>query len=332
MKRFLPLARHLARQHASPEHAFDDVFQVACIALVKAVDRFDPDRGVTFSSYATPTIAGEIKRYFRDTGWAVRVPRGEQELALAIQPAIGRLTQQLGRPPSVGEVAERLGRPDEEIVGALRAISAYRAASLDAPCADDMSLGDVLGAGDDRIALVAERLDLSALLRCLTRREREALWLRFIHELPQSEIAELLGVSQVEVSRRSRSSHTGLCRAIAVAHSPVAARRRRMSRRGDHRTRRRASSAAGTTVHSRAATAADGATAARARAALPGMGLPGTAVASWVRLEGRGAATPGEDGRLTAERRRRHGPRRRACARPHRGAHRTSARAGRAGA
>ena len=230
VERFLPLARHLARQHAGPDQAFDDVFQVACIALVKAVDRFDPDRGVAFSSYAIPTITGEIKRYFRDTAWAVHVPRGDQDLALAIQHATRRLTQQLGRRPSVEEIAERLGRTDEDVVTATRAMGAYRAASLDAPSAayDDVALADTLGTADDRLALVEDRLHLSALMRCLSKREREALWLHFTLELTQSEISERLGVPPDEVSRTLRQAMSRL--PALGSREPQPARRSRACR------------------------------------------------------------------------------------------------------
>ena len=229
VERFPPLARHPARQHAGPDHAFDDVFQVACIALVEAVDRSEPERGVAFSSYAIPTITGEIKRYFRDTAWAVHVPRADQELALEIQRATLRLTQQLGRRPSVEEIAERLGRTDEDVVTA-RALGAYRAASLDAPTAsdDDFALTDTLGTADDRLVLVEDRLDLSALMRSLSKREREALWLHFTLELTQSEISERLGVPPDEVSRTLRQAMSRL--PALGSREPQPARRSRACR------------------------------------------------------------------------------------------------------
>jgi RNA polymerase sigma-B factor len=205
VERFLPLARQLAMRYEGPSHSYEDVFQVACLALVKAVDRFEPDRGVAFSSYAVPTVLGEIKRWFRDQTWAVHVARELQERALRVSGAVDDLAARLGRAPTIAEVAAATGASTEDVLEALEAAGAHRAASLDAPVrADDdaeMALGDTLGALDDAIAAAEQRADLSALVGRLGARERAALQLRFEEDLTQAEIAALLGVSQMQVSR-----------------------------------------------------------------------------------------------------------------------------------
>ena len=206
VERFLPLARQLAARYQRPEEPFDDVFQVACFGLVKAVDRFDATRGVAFSSYAVPTIMGEIKRHFRDRTWAVRVPRDLQELALRVDRVIAELTRDLGRQPSVDEVADTIGALPEEVLEAMQASSAYRATSLETPRAggDDEpgdTLGDTVGIVDDGFARAEERAVLDALMRVLTPREREVVRLRFEEDLTQAAIGERIGVSQMQVSR-----------------------------------------------------------------------------------------------------------------------------------
>jgi RNA polymerase sigma-B factor len=205
VERFLPLARQLALRYDGPGHASEDVFQVACLALVKAVDRFEPDRGVAFSSYAVPTILGEIKRWFRDQTWAVHVTRDLQERTLRVGRAVDALGARVGRPPTIAEVAAETGCTAEEVLEALEAAAAHRAASLDAPTrADDDTdgaLGDTLGDDDERLATAEQRADLSLLVSRLGARERRALSLRFEHDLTQAEIAAILGVSQMQVSR-----------------------------------------------------------------------------------------------------------------------------------
>ncbi|MEA2321684.1 MAG: polymerase sigma-B factor [Solirubrobacteraceae bacterium] len=211
VERFLPLARQLAARYQRPEEPFDVVFQVACFGLVKAVDRFDVDRGVAFSSYAVPTIMGEIKRHFRDRTWAVRVPRDLQELALRVDRVIGELTRQLGRQPSVEEVATALDACPEDILEAMQASSAYRATSLETPRAggDDEpgdTLGDTVGIVDDGFTRAEQRAVLQSLLRSLTPREREVVRLRFEEDLTQAAIGERIGVSQMQVSRVLRQA------------------------------------------------------------------------------------------------------------------------------
>jgi len=206
--RFLPLARQIAARYQRPEEPFDDVFQVACFGLVKAVDRFDPDRGIAFSTYAVPTIHGEIKRHFRDRVWAIRVPRDLQELALRVERVVGYLTSDLGHQPSVDDVAQAIGTEPEHVLEAMQAGGAYRTASLDAPrIADDAaSVGDAVGTVDLGFAGAEHRAVLQALMRSLTLRERNIVRLRFEHDLTQAEIGTRVGLSQMQVSRILRRS------------------------------------------------------------------------------------------------------------------------------
>jgi RNA polymerase sigma-B factor len=205
VERFLPLARNLARRYAGAREPFDDLLQVASLGLVKAIDRFDIDRGAAFSSFAVPTILGELKRYFRDLGWSVHVPRGAQEQALKVQEAQERLTTKTGRPPSVNELAEYLELSIEDVLDAVETAAAHHSASLDAPRddGDDESgtLVDVLGKVDGRYELVDETVTISAAARQLSARERNVLALRFVHDLTQTQIADQIGVSQMQVSR-----------------------------------------------------------------------------------------------------------------------------------
>jgi RNA polymerase sigma-B factor len=208
VERSLPLARHLAARYDAPGHAYDDVFQVACLALVKAVDRFDPARGVAFSSYAVPTMAGEIKRYLRDQTWAVHVTRDLQERALRVTRAVPDTARRLGRQPTVAEIADAVGSTEDEALEAIRAATAYRATSLDAPPreGDELTLGETLACEDERLASAAQRADLSGLVERLGARDRVLLRLRFERDLTQSEIADVTGMSQLHVSRLLRGA------------------------------------------------------------------------------------------------------------------------------
>jgi RNA polymerase sigma-B factor len=205
VERFLPLARNLARRYAGAREPFDDLLQVASLGLVKAIDRFDIDRGAAFSSFAVPTILGELKRYFRDLGWSVHVPRGAQEQALKVQEAQERLTTKTGRPPTVNELAEYLEFSIEEVLDALETAAAQHSASLDAPREDgdedSGTLVDVFGEDDPRYELVDETVTISEAARKLTARERKVLALRFVRDLTQTQIAQEIGVSQMQVSR-----------------------------------------------------------------------------------------------------------------------------------
>jgi len=211
VERFLPLARQLAARYGRPSEPFDDIYQVACFGLIKAVDRFDPARGVAFSSYAVPTIMGEIKRYFRDRTWAVRVPRDLQELALRVDRAIAELTRRLGRQPSVDEVARVVDAEPDEVLEAMQASAAYRATSLETPrpggeAEPGDTLGNSMGTIDDGFSAAEQRADLHALMRSLTVREREVVRLRFEEDLTQAAIGERIGVSQMQVSRLLRQA------------------------------------------------------------------------------------------------------------------------------
>jgi len=199
----LGLAEYLARRFANRGEALDDLVQVASLGLIKAVDRFDPERGAEFSTYATQTIVGELKRHFRDKGWAVRAPRRMQELYLRLGKVVGTLSQQLGRSPTIAEVAAELRVSEEEVLEALEAGQAYRSTSLDAPAAGDEgeTLGMRLGDEDASLGDVESRATLSPLLAQLPRREQLVLHMRFFEGLTQSEIAERLGISQMHVSR-----------------------------------------------------------------------------------------------------------------------------------
>ncbi|MDG4778889.1 RNA polymerase sigma factor SigF [Micromonospora sp. WMMD961] len=200
---WLPLARHLARRYGGRGAADEDLAQTASVGLIKAVDNFDPSRGVDFTGYAIPTIIGEIKRYFRDRTWAVRVPRRLQELRLSISAANSTLTQTLGRSPTVADVASYLGLPEETVLEGLEGARAYRATSLSTPigAAGDRELSDTLGGDDHEFDRVEIRVALAPALATLPPREREILSLRFHGNLTQAQIAEQVGVSQMHVSR-----------------------------------------------------------------------------------------------------------------------------------
>ncbi len=209
VERFLPLARQLARRYQRAEEPLDDLVQVASLGLIKAIDRFDPAREVAFSSYAVPTILGEIKRHFRDRTWAVRVPRDLQELALKVDKAVVRLSKDLHRSPSVDEIAEAVGAVEEEVLEALEAGGAYRAASFEAPRGGDTdaeTLGEAVGTDETGFHLAENRATLGRLLGALTPREREVLRLRFEEDMTQAEIGAIIGVSQMQVSRLIRQA------------------------------------------------------------------------------------------------------------------------------
>ena len=198
----LGLVEYLARRFAGRGEPLEDLVQVASIGLLKAVDRFDPAREVEFSTYATPTIVGELKRHFRDKGWAVRVPRRLQELNLQLAEIMSTLSQQLGRPPTVAEMAEAAGTTDEEVLEGLDSAHAYSLASLDAPAGEeDLALREQLGSEDETLELLEYRTSLIPLLESLPPRERLMLYLRFFKGMTQSEIADRLGISQMHVSR-----------------------------------------------------------------------------------------------------------------------------------
>jgi RNA polymerase sigma-B factor len=200
----LPLVQFLARRFRDRGEPLEDLVQVGTIGLIKAVDRFDVDRGVEFSTYATPTIVGEIKRHFRDKGWAVRVPRRLQELRMALGSATAELSQKSGRSPTVGELATHLGISEDEVIEGLEGAQAYSTTSIDAQTGGDDDaplLADRLGAEDPDLEGVEYRESLKPLLAALPARERRILVLRFFHGMTQSQIAEEVGISQMHVSR-----------------------------------------------------------------------------------------------------------------------------------
>jgi RNA polymerase sigma-B factor len=213
VERYLPLARQLARRYQRPEEPLDDLMQVAALGLVKAVDRFDVSREIAFSSYAVPTILGEIKRHFRDRTWSVRVPRDLQEMALKVERAVGDLTRELHRQPSVLELAKHLEISEESALEALQAAGAYHATSLDTPrgSADQADAGsdtlaDTIGGDDVSFDRAEDRATIDQLMRSITPREREVLRLRFEQDMTQAEIGEVIGVSQMQVSRLIRQA------------------------------------------------------------------------------------------------------------------------------
>jgi RNA polymerase sigma-B factor len=198
----LGLVEYLSRRFAGRGEPLEDLIQVATIGLIKAVDRFDPEREVEFSTYATPTVVGELKRHFRDKGWAVRVPRRLQELNLQLGEIMGQLAQKLGRSPTVAEMAEAAGTTEEEVLEGLDSAHAYTLTSLDAPAGEeDLALREQIGSEDEALELLEYRTSLMPLLEELPPRERTMLYLRFFRGMTQSEIAERLGISQMHVSR-----------------------------------------------------------------------------------------------------------------------------------
>src|SRR5437762_33424 len=208
VERFLPLARQLARRYQRTNEPLDDLMQVASVGLVKAIDRFDPKRGTAFSTYAVPTILGELKRYFRDAGWAVHVPRGMQERVMGVNQAIAKLSRETGRSPTATEVAEQIDESPETVLEAMEAAIAYDAVSLDTPRTSDEDDGDTyadtMGMVDERFELVEYTSAIGPTIRALPERDRLVLKLRFEEDLTQLEIAERIGVSQMHVSRLIR--------------------------------------------------------------------------------------------------------------------------------
>ncbi len=210
IERFLPLARKLARRYVSSSEPYEDLVQVASLGLVKAVERFDPRRGYAFTSFAVPTIVGELKRYFRDTGWALHVDRGAQERARKVIDGQHQISGKTGRQPRIDELAQYLEISEEEVLDGLQTAEAYGTVSLDAPLGSGedsvTSRLEAIGDEDERLELVDEQATIFAAAKHLPDRERWILYLRFGEDLTQSEIAEVVGVSQMQVSRLLRRS------------------------------------------------------------------------------------------------------------------------------
>lgn len=202
----LNLVRYLAVKFANRGEALDDLIQVGTVGLLKAIDRFDLERGVEFTTYATPTIVGEIKRYFRDKGWAVKVPRRLQELNLAVNRAIEKLTVKLGHSPTVAELAAHVNASEEDVLEAQELGQAYNLLSLDTELTGDgdkksQTLADYVGHEDPALELLEDRANLERAFQVLSGRERVILYLRFYESVSQTEIAKRLNVSQMHVSR-----------------------------------------------------------------------------------------------------------------------------------
>ncbi len=210
VQRLLPLAKRMARRYRRSDEPLDDLVQVATLGLIKAIDRFDPDRQVAFSSYAVPTILGELKRHFRDRTWSVRVPRDLQELVLKVDRAVGELSRDLHRAPSVAEIATAVSSTEEEVLEALEAGAAYRATSLETPRQSDEeggeTIGDAMGTDEPGFVDAEHRATLHRLLHAVGPREREVLRMRFEEDMTQAEIGEVIGVSQMQVSRIIRQA------------------------------------------------------------------------------------------------------------------------------
>jgi RNA polymerase sigma-B factor len=221
--RFLPLAHDVARRYHRLNEPLEDLVQVASIGLVKAIDRFDPERGVAFSTYAVPTMVGELKRHLRDTAWAVHVPRGLNERWLAVERAERELRATLRRSPTVAEIAVRTKLAGEDVLAAMEAGRARGTLSLDSPRPPDDEDGDgrgtesridAIGTADERLELVDDAVSVASAVHELSPRDREVLKLRFMDELTQSQIADRIGVSQMQVSRIIRRSLDRLNRRI----------------------------------------------------------------------------------------------------------------------
>jgi RNA polymerase sigma-B factor len=203
IERHMTLADGLARPYARRGEPFDDLRQVAMLGLLKAVDRFDPDREIPFASFAIPTIRGELRRHFRDRGWTIKVPRRLQELHLELDAIAARVAQDQGRPPTVAEIATAANVSDEDVLEAMEVSDLYRPRSLDAPARSEAggSVADGLGADDHALTDAESRVALRSMLQQLSERDRRIVYLRFFEEMTQSEIAEQVGISQMHVSR-----------------------------------------------------------------------------------------------------------------------------------
>jgi RNA polymerase sigma-B factor len=209
IREYTPLSRSLARRYGRSSEPFDDLFQVAQLGLLKAIDRYDPDRGFPFKAFAVPTILGEMRRYFRDSGWSVHVPRGAQERALQVREAQQQLSEDCGHAPSVSQLSQYLEIGAAEVLDGLRALAGYGTLSLDAPRRggeedESGSYAESVGEEDRRFELIELGLSVGSALEQITPREREILHLRFVEDLTQTQIAQRIGVSQMQVSRLLR--------------------------------------------------------------------------------------------------------------------------------
>ncbi|HEU4977001.1 MAG TPA: sigma-70 family RNA polymerase sigma factor [Baekduia sp.] len=221
VRRYLPLARHAAGRYARSSQAYEDLFQIAVLGLVKAVDRYDPGRAGSFSTYALPTMTGELRRHFRDRTWAVRPPRGLQEHAMAVERATEALSRESPRAPSVAQLARHTGLPERAVLEAREALAARHAVSFAAPSGGDDAgtVEDRIGVEDRGLRRAEDRAVLQAAQRVLTAREREIVRLRFDEDLTQRDIGRRVGISQMQVSRILRGAIDKL-RAVALGEAP----------------------------------------------------------------------------------------------------------------
>ncbi len=226
---YMPLARGLARRYLGTQEPIDDLIQVAYLGLIKAIDRFDPARGNRFAAYAVPTILGELRRHFRDTAWAVHVPRSGQERVMEVERAGETLTSKLGRAPTVGEIAQLIERDHEEVLDALQVARARGSVSLDSPrpggSDDDLEpRAETIGADDDGYALVDDSDAVEQALATLSPRERRIVRLRFQREMTQSQIAAEVGLSQMQISRVLRHALESMRAVVDGEDAPAAPR------------------------------------------------------------------------------------------------------------
>ncbi|HVH21206.1 MAG TPA: SigB/SigF/SigG family RNA polymerase sigma factor [Pseudonocardia sp.] len=201
---YLPVAQHIARRFANRGEPLDDLVQVATVGLINAINRFSPDRGSDFFSFAVPTISGEVRRHFRDLGWSMRVPRRLKDMHVSINSVVSELSQRLGRAPRPSEIAERLGVPVGEVLEGLEASEAYRSSSLDEMLSSEQgsaTVGELVGQADAELARIDFQQSLRPLLSELAERERTIVLLRFFGNMTQTQIAEHVGISQMHVSR-----------------------------------------------------------------------------------------------------------------------------------
>jgi RNA polymerase sigma-B factor len=231
VSRFLPLAKRLAARYHTAGEPYDDLVQVASLGLIKAVDRYDVGRGVAFTTYAVPTIAGEIKRHFRDNSWAVHVPRGMRDRALRVHATMRELSERTGERPPKEELAERLDMSERQVDDALGALGAFDAISLDGPAyqgsePDAQTRGDTVGSVDSDFELAEDRVTLEKALKQIPSRDRRVLQMRFVEDRTQSDIAAHIGVSQMQVSRILRRALERLRQAIEAPEHQLSRRRR----------------------------------------------------------------------------------------------------------
>jgi RNA polymerase sigma-B factor len=222
IERFLPLARRLAGRYRRGSESIEDLIQVASVGLVKAIERFDPERGSSLSSFAVPTMLGELRRHFRDHGWSIHMPRDLQERVLSVDRAVEKLTTELGHPPGMEHLTERLGLSEEEVLEAMEAASAAGTLSLDAPIKGDEGarapVSETVGAEDPNYEVAEYGSAISGEIERLSDRDRLVLHLRFVEDMTQSQIAERVGVSQMHVSRILRGALRRLREAAGEDH------------------------------------------------------------------------------------------------------------------